>query len=135
MGDASCCACPRLDLYAPYSSHMVDVQRLVLCAVALSCSHPHAPATDVICVTFRGLQGLDVSFGDDRHPRGTLAWPSSPFGQLVATAFDPVMPPGDWRIVDHATDPAGLRSLLALWEGDVLERLRRTLQLRSVHLR
>lgn len=114
---------------------MVDVLRLVQNTVALSRSHPHAPARDVISVSFRGLQGHDVAFGDDRQAQGTLAWPSTPFGQLVATAFDPVMPPGDWRVVDHAPDPAGLRTLLDLWEGEVLEQFRRALRLRSVRLR
>lgn len=114
---------------------MVDVRRLVQSALALSRSHPRAPARDVLSVTFRGLQGLDLNFGADEEAHGTLAWPSSPFGQLVAAAYDPVMPPGDWCVVDHATDPAGLRALLDVWEGEVLDRLGRTMQWRSIRMK
>ena len=63
---------------------------VVVTALALMGSHAHAPALDMLDLVMRGRIGSLSDFSErDLHP-------TSPFGQVIAAAFDSGMEPGDW---------------------------------------
>ena len=68
-------------------------------AVSLRRSHPHVSAADVLDVVMRGRTGSLADFGESIEP-------ATPFGFLIAEAFDDGMAPRDWALVTHPnTDP------------------------------
>jgi len=86
-------------------------------AVALRRSHPHAPALDVLDIVMKRRSGRLADFGDTIEP-------ATPFGDLIAEAFDKGMAPEDWYLVKSpATPPAVLTILMNIWRTDVLPRL------------
>jgi hypothetical protein len=58
-------------------------------ALALSVSHPHAPAIDVLDLVMRGRHDLLLDFGSHMVP-------PDPFAIFVAQAMGDPMPPEDW---------------------------------------
>ena len=57
--------------------------------------------------------------------------PCTPFGDLLAEAFDKGMDPDDWRLVTHPITPqAAKRALRAVWETEVLAKFAAKYQLR-----
>lgn len=79
---------------------------VVRAAVALSCSHPQAPALDVLDVCLLGRQGRLADLGPDALE------PCGAFGQLMAAAFDRGMAPGDWQMLNQPATPASVRQAL-----------------------
>ncbi len=76
---------------------------------------PHATALAALDNVMQGqrVQLLDVE--------PSVLAPCTPFGDLLAEAFDRGMEPGDWRLVTNPNTPVAVRSaLLAVWESDVL---------------
>ena len=65
-----------------------DALAVVQAAVSLTRSHPHAPALDVLDLVMRGRADQVLDFNDPAAPNGSLAAPNTPFGQLLAAAFD-----------------------------------------------
>lgn len=89
---------------------------VVQAAVSLSRTHPHAPALDVLDLVMKGRVDQALDFADPASPHGSLAAPSTPFGQLLAAAFDEVMTPNEWAAFTDATADAGLRDgCLEIW--------------------
>ena len=68
-----------------------DASSLVARALALRQSHPQAPALDVLDLVFQGLQPEAVRFPAPATQDDPLTGPRSPFGALIAEAFDRVM--------------------------------------------
>ena len=78
-------------------------------AVALHKGHPQATPRDVLDTVMRGRSGGLDEFGDTIKP-------GSPFGLIIAAAFDAGMLAQDWQIVNNANaDPALMAGLLAAW--------------------
>ncbi len=78
----------------------MDARSIVASTLALRRSHPGAPLLEVFDVVMQGTAGQSLDFSDVAAPGGSLMWPTSPFGQLVAEVFDRAMPPGDCRLID-----------------------------------
>lgn len=89
------------------------MQSAVAAAMALSLSHPHAPALDVLDLALQGRHSRLADFG-------TIS-PTSAFGQLIAAAFDRGMAPEDWRLIDSpSSSPALVAALHDIWRDEVL---------------
>jgi hypothetical protein len=71
---------------------------------------------------FSESRGCSVDFTDLEAPNGSLAWPTSPFGQLLAEAFDRGMEPSDWGLID-LPDARARRALLNVWTAEVVPAL------------
>lgn len=84
-------------------------------AVALHRSHARAPVLECLDVALRQRTGSIADFGPD------VCAPSSPFGQLLAEAFDTAMVPDDWALATHRnTPPQAAAALMQLWHDVVL---------------
>lgn len=91
-----------------------EAQRAAGEALALRRSHPHAPALDVLDLVMPNRTGTLTSFGAEIEP-------ATPFGFLLAEAFDTGMAPEDWRLVTHPNTPPGVvAALRGIWTGEVL---------------
>ena len=87
---------------------------VALAAVALQKSHPSAPAIEVLDVVMRLRVGRLSDFGDSIKP-------ATPFGFLLAEAFDTGMASQDWNLVTHPnTPPQTVAALTQAWEAEVL---------------
>jgi hypothetical protein len=98
----------------------MSLEHQATAAVALAASHPGAPAADALEIVFRGSTG--------RHLDRGAPWiaPASPFGRLVAAAFDCGMTPEEWRRWSGPpADPQLTRAVLVVWRDEVLERFAR----------
>jgi hypothetical protein len=94
--------------------------QLVGAAGALRSSHPSASAAQLLDAVFgEGLVGESLDFGGGDDPTRSLAWPTTPFGQILAAAFDRGMEPGDWALIDRP-EPEVREALLKVWTEDVL---------------
>ena len=83
-------------------------------AVGLHRSHSHAPSLDVLDAVMRDRAGSLVDFGSSIDP-------CTPFGDILAEAFDRGMSPTDWRLIDAPATSAILRvALRTLWHDAVL---------------
>lgn len=97
----------------------MDARSIVSGALGLRRSHPAVPLVEVFDVLLQGAAGETIDFADAASPGGSLAWPTTPFGQLVAEAFDSGMVPGDWRLID-LPDPGLREKMHELWCAEVL---------------
>lgn len=80
--------------------------KIVSEALALRLSHPSAAALDVLDLVMSGHMGTDPDFTDAGLEHGDHTDPRSPFGQLLAAAFDDIMNPAEWRnVLAQAVDP------------------------------
>ena len=75
-------------------------------AVGLHRSHSHAPSLDVLDAVMRDRAGSLVDFGSSIDP-------CTPFGDILAEAFDRGMSPTDWRLIDAPATSAILGSRCA----------------------
>ncbi len=88
---------------------------LASAAVALTHSHPNAPALDVLDVVLSGHAGASVD------PSAAWLQPAAPFGQVLAAAFDRAMSPTDWAAWSvPPADPAMRAALASVWRDVVL---------------
>lgn len=88
-------------------------EQLAQTAVDLSISHPHAKAIEIIDLVLAGRTGKVDSLGPIH--------PTSPFGQLIATAFDRAMDPRDWKLIDNTKgEPRVVAALWGIWYRKVL---------------
>lgn len=85
--------------------------------VNLRGTHPKASAFELLDLVLTGPTGSLADFGNTVEP-------ATPFGFIIAEAFDGAMHPQDWRL---ATNPASPPSLVAalrgIWANDVLPKL------------
>jgi hypothetical protein len=89
------------------------MQPAIDAALALSRSHPQAPALGVLDVALRGRVGRLAD-------SGTIS-PTSAFGQLISAAFDRGIAPEDWRLIDSpSSSPALVAALHDIWRDEVL---------------
>lgn len=83
-------------------------------AVALRESHPQVAALEVLDVVLRHGTGRLADFGD-------VLQPATPFGAIVAEAFDTGMAAQDWSLAVHPNSPPALvAALLQVWASEVL---------------
>lgn len=101
----------------------MDARSIVASTLALQRSHPAAMPLEILDLVLQGTAGQTIDFSDLASPGGSLAWPSTAFGQVIAAAFDPVMPAQDWLVIDLAVDAAAQAPLHAIWREDVIQRL------------
>jgi len=86
-------------------------------AVALRSSHSHAPALDVLDLVFSGVDIATLVLDAE----ATAPW--TPFGQLIAEAFDRGMTPEEWVSLTRRTaDPILVAALLEIWGTQVMSR-------------
>lgn len=87
-------------------------------AAALARSHPHAPPVDVLELVLQAHTGATID------PAADWLRPASPLGQLIAAAFDPVMPPEDWAVwTEPPADIKMREGLTIVWRTEVLPSL------------
>ena len=86
-------------------------------AVALRSSHPHAPAIDVLDLVFSDVDIETLALDAE----ATAPW--TPFGGLIAEAFDRGMTPEEWVSLTRPTaDPMLVSALLEVWGTQVMPR-------------
>jgi hypothetical protein len=96
---------------------------VVQTAVNLSRTHRHAPTLDVLDVVMKGRIDQVLDFTDPAAPNGSLAAPGSPFGQLLAAAFDEAMTPNEWKTFTGPTAEAALHDgCLEIWRTHIVPR-------------
>lgn len=96
---------------------------LAQAAVSLSHSHPHAPLLDVLDLVMEGHTDQPLDFAHSSSPNGSLAAPGTPFGQLLAVAFDEAMTPAEWKAFTDVEADARLREgCLEIWRVHVIPR-------------
>lgn len=85
-------------------------------ALTLRRDYPQCSAQEAIDAAFEGSHGRALNFGDALDPR-------TPFGQLIAEAFDRGMEPGDWLgLMGDGADPLVIKELERIWSTYVLAR-------------
>ena len=85
-------------------------------AVALKAAYPGAAARDILDELILAHKGVPLVFVDHS--------PSSPFGQIVAEAFDLGMEPDYWVGLTSESQPSRLRvMLLRTWRDEVWPKL------------
>ena len=85
-------------------------------AVAIRRSHPAAPALEVLDLCLTQRTGSLADFGSEIEP-------ATPFGFLLAEAFDTGMAPQDWSLYSHPSTPAAVVQVLrGIWDGEVLDK-------------
>ena len=83
-------------------------------------AYPKATALDILDQAMEGHEDSDPNFEDDTLPDGDQFHPSTPFGQLVAEAFDTGMPPEDWlALTSKSADPRIADALMGVWFDEV----------------
>lgn len=100
----------------------MDARSIIASTLALRRSHRTAPARDIFDLVMQGAAGQAIDFADPTAPGGSLAWPTAPFGQMVAEAFDTGMPPGDWFLID-LPDPKLRKGLRGIWRTEVIAKV------------
>lgn len=100
-----------------------EAQSLCRAVEALTRSHAHAPASDVLTLVMQGRAGQVLDFEDVSAEHGSLASPRSAFGQVMAAAFDRASPPDEWMSCTGPDAHALLRQvMLVIWREEVLSR-------------
>jgi hypothetical protein len=85
-------------------------------AVGLRASHPGVPTLEVLDLVLRDRTDSMADFGDAIEP-------GTPFGLLLAEAFDRGMAPRDWLLATHPnSSPALVAALRDIWCTDILPR-------------
>ena len=85
-------------------------------AASLRCTHPHAPALDVLDIVFCGSCGALF----DKEAPWVAPW--APLWQIVAAAFDQGMTPEEWATLSRPpADPTLQTALHGIWRSEVLE--------------
>ena len=84
-------------------------------AASLRASHPNVPPVEVLSLV---LQGCD---GHTLNAAAPWVLPSSPFGQVIAAAFDRGMSPWEWAVMSvPPADPMLREALATIWRETVL---------------
>jgi hypothetical protein len=96
---------------------MKSAKPYVDAALALSRSHPHAPAIDVLNVALQGVDRQTLDFGPD-------GLPPAPFAMLVVVAHDnTVLTLEEWGwLANPKIDPKLATALLEIWRNTVWPR-------------
>ena len=76
-------------------------------AAALRASHPNVPPVEVLELVLQGRAGRTLEAG------APWVLPSSPFGQVIAAAFDRGMSPWEWAVMSVPPAAPLLREALA----------------------
>jgi len=88
-----------------------------LAAITVRASHPAAPALDVLDLVLRGRQLAPLN--------SAAEWlaPATPFGQIIAEAFDHAMTPAEWAAwTSDVADPSLRVALHGIWALYILPR-------------
>ena len=98
-----------------------DALSVVQAAIATTRSHAGVPALDVLDLVMEGRRGAALDFTDPIQPHGCWTSPGTPFGALLALAFDRVMRPEEWRgLTGPDQDAQQTAKLLDIWHGEVV---------------
>ena len=101
----------------------LDALSVVRSAGAITGSHASAPALDVLDLVMEGRHGVALDFRDSTQPHGSWTSPPTPFGALLARAFDRVMTPAEWTgLTGPHQDPAQVVGLMDVWNRVVVLR-------------
>lgn len=73
-------------------------------ALALQQSHPQAAALDTLDLVMLPHACSDIDFGQSDQPGGDWTDPRTPFGVMLAAAFDPLITASDLRLLDGQDD-------------------------------
>lgn len=84
---------------------------LMALAIEMRVRHPNAPARDILDEVILAHRGEPLAFG--------VVLPNTPFGQLVAEAFDRGMEPSDWISLSKCPDRTLHVFLHQTWETEV----------------
>ncbi len=104
---------------------MANLQAIavVQATVNLARTHPHAPALDVLDLVMKGRIEQTLDFSDLAAVDGSLAAPGSPFGRIIAAAFDEAMTPNELAAFTGPAAEAALRdACLEIWRIQVVPR-------------
>ena len=89
---------------------------LAQAAAVLRASHPNVPPVEVLELVLQSRRGETLDAG------ATWVLPSSPFGQVIAAAFDRGMSPWEWAVMSVPPAAPLLREALAtIWRDTVLQ--------------
>ena len=100
-----------------------DAKIVVASAVNLTRTHPQAPALDVLDLVMTGRTDQILDFKGPTASNGSLADPGSPFGSLLAAAFDEAMTPNEWAAFTGSNALPALRdACLEIWRTYVMPR-------------
>jgi hypothetical protein len=100
-----------------------EAQSVCLSVEALSRSHAHAPARDVLALVMRRRAGQVLDFADPAAEHGSLASPRSAFGQLLAAVFDTSAPADEWmRLTGVKAHPVLRQAMLFIWQQQVVSK-------------
>lgn len=100
-----------------------EAQSLCRAVEALTRSHAHAPADDVLALVMHGREGQALDFGEASAEHGSLVSPRSTFGQVLAAVFDRAAPPGEWMTSTGPDAHALVRqAMLIIWQEQVVSR-------------
>jgi len=101
----------------------LDALSVVRSAGAITGSHSGAPARDVLDLVMEGRRGCALDFRDSTQPHGSWTSPPTPFGALLARAFDRVMTAGEWAgLTGPHQDPAHVAGMMDLWNREIVLR-------------
>ena len=93
--------------------HESRVQHAAFAAVELHLARPEAPALEVLDFALRGH--VPAALGEE------LTHPASPFGQVIAAAFDTQMTPEEWLAwAGEGAERSVCDALLRAWTEEVL---------------
>ena len=110
---------------------MTPAQSIAESAAQITCTHGHASAADVLELVMQGTEGTHLDFTDPAVPNGSHAWPTTPFGQLIATVFDSGMQASDWNLLNRP-ERAVVECLSGIWQTEVLPKFAAHFRLGSV---
>ena len=97
--------------------HESPLQRAAVAAIELQRARPDAPALEILDLALQGPvhTALDAE----------LMHPASPFGQVIAAAFDTAMTPADWLAwAGEGAEHSICDALLRAWSEEVLPKFR-----------
>ena len=93
--------------------HHSGFQHAAFAAVQLHQTRPEAPALEVLDLALKGLAPAELD--DD------IVHPASPFGQVIAAAFDTQMTPEEWAAwAGEGSERSISDALLRCWHEEVL---------------
>ena len=98
-----------------------DALSVVQAAVATARSHSGVPALEVLDLVMEGRRGVELDFNDPTQSHRCWTSPGTPFGALLALAFDRVMKPGEWRgLTGSAQGAHQAEVIMGIWRSEVV---------------
>ena len=97
--------------------HESQLQRAAVAAIEMQRARPDAPALEILDLALRGPMRAVLDLD--------LMHPASPFGQVIAAAFDTAMTPADWLAwAGEGAEHTICDALLRAWSEEVLPKFK-----------